>query len=225
MARTSRSKRTSSRTISIDFSGVEAGRFRPPEGDYRVKIDRVEKTQSAASRNDQLEFTFEIIEGKFEGKVFKDWFSLVKEALWRLSGFLSSLNIEVPESELDLDLDELAGKTVGVVMEHREYNGNIKSTIRDHYPLDGETETSDEEEEEGEEEEKKPARKSSAKDEKKSKKLTPLSGDEVIEMSEDELEEVVERYELEINLEEFKTLRKKQNAVCDALEEKDLLES
>lgn len=224
MARTSRSKRTSSRTVSIDFAGVEASRFRPPEDDYKTRVDQVEKTQST-SGNDQLEFTMEIIEGKYKGKVFKLWFSLVREALWKLSGFLTSLGVEVPESELDLDLDELIGKTVGVVIEHREYNGNMKHDVSDHYPFDGETEASDDDEDEEEEEEKKPTRKSSAKAEKKTKKLTPLSGDEVTEMSEDELEEVVEKYELEIDLEEFKTLRKKQNAVCDALEEKDLLES
>jgi hypothetical protein len=68
MARSSRSKlASSSRTISIDFSGVEASRFKPPEDDYKTRVDGVEKTQST-SGNDQLLFTMEILEGKYKGK-------------------------------------------------------------------------------------------------------------------------------------------------------------
>lgn len=47
----------------------------------------------------------------------------------------------------------------------------------------------------------------------------PVSEDDIQEMSEDELEAVVERFELDVDLSEFKTLRKMKNAVIDAMEE------
>ena len=57
------------------------------------------------------------------------------------------------------------------------------------------------------------------------KKSTTWSEDDIQEMSEDELESVIEESGVEVDLDEFKTLRKKKNAVIDALTEADLLDS
>lgn len=46
-----------------------------------------------------------------------------------------------------------------------------------------------------------------------------VTEDEVQEMNEDELEKVVEQFELDIDLSDYKTLRKMKNAVIDAMEE------
>jgi hypothetical protein len=43
-------------------------------------------------------------------------------------------------------------------------------------------------------------------------------------MDEEELGEVIEKYELEVNLDDFKTIRRKASAVIAELEEKELLE-
>lgn len=51
------------------------------------------------------------------------------------------------------------------------------------------------------------------------------SEDSIQEMSEEELEKVVKKHKLDVELDELKTLRKKQNAVIDALESEDLIES
>lgn len=55
------------------------------------------------------------------------------------------------------------------------------------------------------------------------KKSSTWSADDIGEMSEEELDDVVEQGELEIDLSDFSTLRKKKNAVIDALEEADKL--
>lgn len=60
---------------------------------------------------------------------------------------------------------------------------------------------------------------------KKAKKKADLvSSDTVMEADEDELQEMIDEHELEVDLDDFKTLRKKQAAVIDALEEAELLE-
>lgn len=56
------------------------------------------------------------------------------------------------------------------------------------------------------------------------KKLAKLSADELQGMDEDDLEDVIEKYELEVELDDYKTLRKKAAAVIDALEDKDMIE-
>ena len=51
-----------------------------------------------------------------------------------------------------------------------------------------------------------------------------VSADDISEMSQDELEALVEEHELEVDLDEFRTLRKKRTAVTDAAEEAGILE-
>lgn len=59
---------------------------------------------------------------------------------------------------------------------------------------------------------------------KSGKKSATWSSDDVMEMSEEELEEVVETAELDVDLDDHKTLRKKKNAVIDALQEAGVLD-
>lgn len=72
-----------------------------------------------------------------------------------------------------------------------------------------------------------PANKSSGKDKSGSSKggsEKKYSEDDVQEMSEEELEKLVKKHKLDVELDDLKTLRKKQNAVIDALESEDLIE-
>lgn len=50
-----------------------------------------------------------------------------------------------------------------------------------------------------------------------------FTADEIMEMSQDELEKLVEENELDVNLDDYKTLRKKRTAVVDAAEEAGLV--
>lgn len=68
-----------------------------------------------------------------------------------------------------------------------------------------------------EEEEPKSKRKSSKK------KAKGPTEDDINEMSEDELEELVEEHELELDLQEYRTLTKKRNHVIDAMSEAGIL--
>lgn len=78
--------------------------------------------------------------------------------------------------------------------------------------------------EEEEEEEAPPAKATRGAKKAPAKKKTTWSEEDLAEMSEEQLEEVIEAAELEVDLSEFKTLRKKRGAVQDALEEAGLLE-
>lgn len=66
--------------------------------------------------------------------------------------------------------------------------------------------------------------KKDAKSDKKGKKKgapDPVSEDDIQDMNEDDLEKVVEDFDLDLTLSDFKTLRKMKNAVIDAMEEGD----
>ena len=244
MARSSRRTAANKRTIRVDFTNSGQTRFTPPEDDYQVEISKVNKSESS-SGNDQLEVDFVVLDGKHKGKQFRQWFSLVDQALWKLAGVLRSAGVDIPEEPVDLDFDDIEGRKLQVTIQHREYNGDIKADIADSASLEEVDESDEDDKPKGkksskrdDDDEKLARRSRSAKDEDdeeeeapkskkstgKSKKLPKLSGDEVSDMDEDGLEDTVEQYGLDVDLGDYKTLRKKAAAVIDALDSSGHLE-
>lgn len=67
-------------------------------------------------------------------------------------------------------------------------------------------------------------KKKKSKKGKKGKKPPKISAEELGDMDVDELEDVVNTYELDVDLDDYKTAKKKINAVKEALDEADFLE-
>jgi Protein of unknown function (DUF669) len=209
MARAARRKTT----ISVDFEGVDleggGGSFHIPEGDYRMKVISAEKGTSK-NDNEQIEWKFEGLEGKAKGKKFYFYTTLTPESLWKLGQTLEALGLQVPDSSMDIDLEELIDLECIGVVEDDEYQGKVKSKLQSVTAV---------------EEEETPAR---GKDKpgkgKPSKKAQKIDESEVKAMAEDELAELIEKHELDVELRSHKTLRRKADAVIEALKENDLLE-
>ena len=231
-----RDKKRAKRTIFIpDLSKVE-GRVTVPEGDYRVKVDEITEEQWAA-----LDASDEIIEGDYKGKKLFYNTSLAEQSLWNLRSLLESLGIDDFDGDMELDLDDLVGRELMVTVEHDSYEGKKQAKVVDFTAIADDDEEEEEEEEEDPKAKKRRERrerrkmkkssKSSGEDEdeeedekpKKSKKKPELDKEEILDMNEDELIELCEEHELDVDLDEFKTLRKKKNAVIDAAEEAGLL--
>lgn len=272
--KSSTAKKRRSSTVSVDFTGVHS-RQRLPEDDYLVTLSEVNNTESQAG-NDQLEFIFKVKEGKYEDNQLWFYCPLTENSLWKLHGLLTAMGIDVPDDEMELDLEDLPGKEIMAVVTHEVFEGTKRSKMTDFYPIeepasskpktDGasakskskvEEEDEDEEEEEekpamteaekrrarrearklkkagtakskvedDEEEEEEPPKKAAASTKKApAKKMPKLSSDAVQEMDEDDLQEVIDEYKLDVDLDDFKTLRKKAAAVVDALETEDMLD-
>lgn len=202
------------RIISVDFSNVDesGGSFRIPEGSYRMKVVSVEE-ETSSNDNDMLSWKFEGVEGKAKGKLF--WYHTVlnEQSLWNLRGLLQAFGDEVPLEPQDLDLDEMIGKELIGIVTDETYRSKISSKMTDFEAA-----------EEEEEEEPTQSRRTSKKSTKK-KEPDKIAADEVRAMKEDELEDVIKTYELEVDFDEHKTLRRKVNAVLTALEEADMLDA
>lgn len=68
-------------------------------------------------------------------------------------------------------------------------------------------------------------KKSKGKEKGKKEKTKKYSSDDIEDMDEDELEAVIKKHSLDVDLDDFKKLSKKQAAVIDALEGEDLMEA
>ncbi len=144
-------KKNKGRVISVDFSGTST-RARVPEGDYLVKVLEITEEEGQDSGKPYLAWNLEITTGKFAGKRLKHITSLQPQALFNLRNTLEALNVEVPDSVSDIDLDALEGLEMGVGVEVETYQGNKQSKVVDVFPEE-ELEETDEDEEEANEEE------------------------------------------------------------------------
>lgn len=88
--------------------------------------------------------------------------------------------------------------------------------------LGAKSEDDDEDEDEGESSGR--SSRGSSKSSGKRGKKASVTEDEVQEMSEEELEDLIEQHDLDVDLDEYKTLRKKKVAVIDALTEAGIIE-
>lgn len=139
-------KRTG-RIISVDFKDVESRTLLPAD-DYAVKV--VDVTEEEGDEYDYFNFKLGITEGDYKKSTLWHICSLSPKSLWNLRATLEALGIEVPDSKIDVGLDELKGLEMGVTVEIEKYKGKNKNKVTDVFALE---EDDGEEKEPGEEKE------------------------------------------------------------------------
>ena len=276
-------KKKSGGSVSVNFKGVEGRGARIKPGEYLGEVSEV--TLEKGKKAQYLAWTFDLDDDA--GKAYFNT-SLAKNSLWNLRGLLEAMGEEVPDDEMDLDLEDLVGKRVGIIIEEEEYEGKKRPKMVDYFPEDDASnddsksdkkkkkktakddeklvksdveemdrdallELNNDHELELDEDDYKDNKKGNAKlledvlekldekdllsdgedddedDKKKKKKKSKkepekVNREEVEGMDEDELGTLISDHELEVDLDDHKTLKKKVKAVLEELEEKDLLE-
>ena len=172
-----------SKVVRIDFTGVETASV-VPEGEYIVAVKSAKLEESTAG-NEYVAWQLTINDGKHQKKTLYQNTSLTQNSLWATKRWLECLGMEVPDGEFDLDLEEPIGTTIGVVVEHEDYKGRTRSRIVDCFPAeDGASgEGADEGGDEGDD----------------GPGEVPTA-DDVAEMGKAELRELVEKFELDVEL-------------------------
>lgn len=233
-----RPSRSKGSVRTVNMKGVDTKRPLLPEGDYLVAVSEmsVEDGQEA----EYYKWIFEVIEGKHEGAKLYYNTSLAPQALFNLRGLLEALGIEVPDDEYEVDPKEYIGAEMMAVVGHERYNGKLQSKIQDFYTVDGDEKKpasrkshSDKDDEpprrgrraEDEEDDKPKSRRSRTTEKPRGRKKEPepIAAEEVEEMTQKELEGLVEELELDVDFSKLRTITKQRNAVIDALEAADLL--
>lgn len=175
-------KKTSSSSLKVDFSGVEAGGFDVPDGLYVLAVQTVTQKKSQEAGNPYLSWEFKVDEGKYKGRKVWDNTSLQPQALWKLRGLFENMGMDIEDGEFEVDLEELQGQVVGAEVVNEKYQGKDKPRIASYLPADevgGESG-------DGEEEEPEPPKKETPK--KGTKKPEPEPEPEEEEEEEEEKE-------------------------------------
>lgn len=124
----------------FDFSNVEPAGFEPiPQGKYVAMITSVEKRETRAGTGHYLSLRFDLIDGKYKGRVIFINLNLwnqnpkaVEMAQRDMAGILRALNIQGPVG----DANELCNKAIGVdvTVRHSDFKGGPENGIKSYLP-------------------------------------------------------------------------------------------
>ncbi len=239
--------RAKKNTIRIDLSAVDSRlNLYGFSGQYAFEITSAVFGKSSSSGQEQVQVKTSIIDSpypKFIGKVLNIQLNLQPQSLWVLRQLIEAVDVDVPAGAFDLDLDELVGKRFSATVEDNSYDGKNSHRITGYTSYDDSDEEPTlvkkkaakvvEEDEEEDEEPAKPAKKAPAKAEvveedeeveeapkatkKPSKAKVEYTSDDIMDMDAEELEDLVKKLGLDVDLSEYTTLRKKYNVVIEAL--------
>ena len=118
------------RTISVDMSEA-GGSFKCRDGIYLATVTKIDQEESVEG-NDYLLWYLTTDAGN---RVLHNT-SLLPQALWNLRETMESCGLEVPESTLDIDLDDLEGSQLGIEIENEVYQGKKRPRVIDTFPAD-----------------------------------------------------------------------------------------
>lgn len=176
--------------LSVDFTGVEVS-GKHPEGRFNFTVDGApELRNSETSGNDYLSFKL-----KSEKGTVYYIASLASHALWNLKNFLECAGQEVPDGEMQLDLEEMDGLEIGAEIIHEKYEGKTRSVVGEIFPCGEDSSNEEEEEEEGE-----------------------VTYDSVQEMDLDELKELAKANDIKLAKKLLKDLDALRDHLCEELE-------
>lgn len=152
------------KALKINFEGVDpeirkgGGKSKHiPEGDYAAKIVEAE-VRPAKSGGKYISWKFQITKGEHKGVTVYGNTSLKPEALWSLRNLIhAATGKNVAGKSMNVDLEKLYGKEIGIAVEDNEYTKDGKTKITSQmstaFPLEELGDEDEAEEEEAEEEE------------------------------------------------------------------------
>lgn len=120
-------KKTKRRIVTVDMSGVESGGKAVPDGVYAVVVHEI--SEEEGDKGPYLKWVFKITDGPASSALLYDNLSLSPKALWKLKGLLETLGVEVPDSSMELDLEEYIGMEMTVTIANEEYQGKDRPKI------------------------------------------------------------------------------------------------
>lgn len=121
--------------VVIDFSNVEEGGFNLPDGEYIVKVKKIEQKTSQSSGAPYFNWELMVIQGVKKGTKVFHITSLKEAALFNLRNTLIACGIDVPKGKMSMDIKSLIGKVMGVTTVNEEYEGKKRPKIKETWPV------------------------------------------------------------------------------------------
>jgi hypothetical protein len=113
--------------IRLPFDKEEEARGQRPrynEGDYLVKVATAKPIRSKEKDTPGIEMTFRFTDGQYRGKKIVETLWITPKSLNRIRQMLEIWGMRVPKKAVNLELNNLKGKTIGISIEDDTYEDN-----------------------------------------------------------------------------------------------------
>jgi len=125
----------------MDFSGVNTFELLP-QGEYTCYAFDVDLRQTR-NGDDMYVLILKVAEGEHKGRQLFYNLPVMKQTMWKIKETLETFGLEIPESVVEVDFDEILGKKCIAVVEHRvakegKRKGETVETVEDIRPFEGE---------------------------------------------------------------------------------------
>ena len=118
--------------IRVDFTDVDGGFDLLEKGVYDAVVYNVEVRDSRAGKP-YINWEFKITGPTGEGR--RQWYttSLQSQALWKLKQLLIRLGAKEKDlaGVVDLDLEQYIGRKCRIVIDHEQYQGEVRNRVVD----------------------------------------------------------------------------------------------
>lgn len=117
--------------VQADWDNVDSS---IPPGKYKTVIqDAVEKAGKDGGPIAYMKFL--IVEGPQADSSQPHWISLKAKALWRFKKLGSLVGLDM-KGQKEINISDLNGKAVGILIKEQEYQGSLMSSVTDYYSLE-----------------------------------------------------------------------------------------
>lgn len=122
----------------VDMTNVkEGGMFRPrrkPEGDYKAKIVKADDHQPK-DKNKGAGWVLTIqVEGDARA-TYPFYLNPAEKEAWKIGAICRAVGLRVPKGRMRFDPNKLVNRALGVALVDDEYEGRVKSSIDDVFPV------------------------------------------------------------------------------------------
>ena len=185
--------------IKIEWNKAEGGKFLKDAGEYIVKLTDYE-TGESDSGTPYIRWSVKVTQGPQTGATAKFATSLSYKSLWKLEDFLNAIAYPIQRGSVqDLDLDDVLKKAKEFAVEFTE--GNERADGKGYYLQAEDFMALD-------------AYKEATKEQPKEDRSEPAPEKKD---SMDELEELIDTYDLDIDLEDYDTYDEAKAAIDKAI--------
>jgi len=124
------SSRRSKGAVTVNFSGVESGGRKCPDGTYEAEVTSAEMEESS-SGNPMIVAKWKITKGKFKGTTLFDNISLQPQALWKLKTILEAMGIEAQEEDVEASeyAEAIVGESCTIMVVNETYEGEQRPKV------------------------------------------------------------------------------------------------
>ncbi len=115
--------------MKANFDFTDVGTFETiPQGKYTCYLFDVDLKQTRKG-DDMYVLILKIADGEHKGRQLFYNLPVMKQTMWKIKESIEAFGVELPQSKVSFDFEDLLGRKVKAVVTHREWEGKTRENV------------------------------------------------------------------------------------------------